>query len=124
MKIAKKALLFSIGGAGYVGLEFLWRGWSHISMFLAGGSVFLLLGMLRQKLHRLSAPLRGLCGAGIITAVELIAGLLVNRDYTVWDYSPMPLNFMGQICLPFTLLWIPVSLLGMLLYRLADRGLN
>jgi hypothetical protein len=31
---------------------------------------------------------------------------------------------MGQICLPFSLLWIPVSLLGMFLYRLADRGLR
>ena len=93
-------------------------------MFLAGGSVFMLLGLLREKLYRLSAPVRGICGAGIITAVELIAGLLVNRDYTVWDYRPLPLNFMGQICLPFTLLWIPVSLLGMLLYRFADKGLS
>lgn len=124
MKIGKKALLFSIGGAGYVGLEYLWRGWSHGSMFLAGGSAFLLLGALREKLHRFSAPVRGICGAGVITAVELIAGLLVNRNYTVWDYRPLPLNFMGQICLPFSLLWIPVSLLGMFLYRLADRGLR
>ena len=124
LKIGKKVLLFFVGGAGYVGLEFLWRGWSHSSMFLAGGSAFLLLGAVREKLNRFCAPVRGICGAGIITAVELAAGLLVNRDHTVWDYRPLPLNFMGQICLPFCLLWIPESLLGMALYRLADRGLG
>ena len=42
MKILRKPILFAVGGTGYVLLEFLWRGWSHISMFLAGGLCFLL----------------------------------------------------------------------------------
>ena len=95
--IWKKSLLFAAGGAGYVGLELLWRGRSHSSMFLAGGCCFLLLGML-DRAKRLPLLLRGAAGAGIVTAVELVAGLLVNRDYTVWDYRQMPLNFLGQIC--------------------------
>ena len=110
MKIRKRILLFLIGGASYVLLELLWRGWSHISMFFAGGSSFLLLGKLNTVRPRLPMLLRGLVGAGIITMVELLIGLLVNRDYQVWDYRHLPFNFHGQICLPFFLLWIPLSL--------------
>ena len=59
--------------------------------------------------------------AGIVTVVELIAGLLANRDYSVWDYRALPMNFLGQICLPYSLLWIPVSAMGMVLYGMVDR---
>ncbi len=98
-------------------LEWLWRGWSHISMFIAGGTCFLLLGRLR----RLPLLLRGLAGAGVITTVELFFGLLFNRNHQVWDYSNLPLNFKGQICLRFFLLWIPISLGAMWLYSLPQR---
>ena len=54
----------------------------------------------------------------------LAAGMIVNRSYAVWDYRHLPLNFHGQICLPFFLLWIPLSLLGMGLYRLTNRSLS
>lgn len=121
MGFGKRLLLFCIGGAGYVVLEWLWRGWSHGSMFLAGGSCFLLLGKLNSQRPKLSLPFRGLVGAGIITMVELLAGLLFNRDYRVWDYRNLPMNYHGQICLRFFLLWIPLSLLGMGLYSALDR---
>ena len=119
MGIGKKMLLFFLGGLGYVGLEILWRGRSHYSMFLAGGTCFLLLGQL-GKWTRL-APIHALGGAGIITAVELITGLLANRDYSVWDYRQMPFQFMGQICLGYSLLWVPLSLGAVTLYRILDR---
>ena len=101
-------------------LELLWRGWTHGSMFLAGGSCFLLLGKLNKTQPRLPTPLRAVAGAGIITMVELLTGLLTNRDYSVWDYRQMPGNFHGQICLPFSLLWVPVSLGAMVLYEKLD----
>ena len=102
-----------------MGLELLWRGWSHSSMFLAGGSCFLLLGQLSRS--RMKLPLRALAGAGIITAVELLTGIIANRDYSVWDYRNMPMNYRGQICLPFCLLWVPISLFGMGFYVLLDK---
>ena len=107
-----------------MGLELLWRGWSHGSMFLAGGSCFLLLGKLSRTRPRLPWPLRALMGTLIITTVELAAGLVFNRDYTVWDYRSMPGNYFGQVCLPFSLLWIPVSLGAMVLYDLLDKKLT
>lgn len=117
----KKSVLFAAGGCAYVGLELLWRGRSHSSMFLAGGSSFLLLGALERR--HLSLPVRCAAGTGAITAVELITGLLANRDYAVWDYRQAPFNFLGQICLPFSLLWVPVGLAGMHLYRIVDKRL-
>ena len=119
MKIARKSALFALGGGAYVALELLWRGRSHVSMFAAGGLSFLLLGKIRET--ALPDFIKPVAGAALITAVELTTGLLVNRDYHVWDYRGVPWNFKGQISLPFSLLWIPVSMLGMGLYTLAER---
>lgn len=121
MHIRKNLTLFLLGGTGYVGLEMLWRGYSHITMFFAGGTCFLLLGGLEKANPRLPWFFRALTGAGVITMVELLYGLLVNRSYAVWDYRNMPGNYHGQICLPFFLLWIPISLGGMKLYRFTER---
>ncbi len=119
MGVLRKTGFFLLGGSGYVALELLWRGRSHVSMFAAGGTCFLLLGAL-QKTKR-SPAVRCVLGAGAITAVELAVGLLVNRQYQVWDYRALPLNFLGQVCLPFSLLWMPLSLGGMVLYEKLDR---
>ena len=106
--------LFLCGGVLYVTIELLWRGRSHYSMFLAGGIGFLLLGRLTKD--HLPPWAEVLIGAGIITMIELAAGLLFNRNYTVWDYRGAPLNLWGQICLPFTLLWMSVSGFAMWVY--------
>ena len=92
-------------------------------MFLAGGTCFLLLGKLNRTEPRLPVLLRGAAGTLVITSVEMLAGLLANRDYSIWDYRGMPLNYYGQICLPFSLLWVPVSLGAMVLYEQLDRKL-
>ena len=120
MKFCKQMLLFSAGGLTYVGVELLWRGRSHVSMFFAGGICFLLLGKLEKLRPRLPLLVRGCLGSLAITQVELLTGLLVNRQYTVWDYRDAPLNFLGQVCLPYSLLWIPLSLVGMELHSLLD----
>lgn len=124
MKIWKRAVLFYLGGGAYMMLEVLYRGWSHGSMFLAGGTCFLLLGHMQEVRPRLPLPLRMAMGALVITSVELLAGLLVNRAYTVWDYRQTPFNFCGQICLPFTLLWIPVSGAAFRLYDAVAQRLG
>ena len=123
MRFFKAVVLFLVGGAGYIGLEFLWRGWSHFSMFLAGGICFLLLGRLNDTRPRLPLLLRGIVGAGVITMIELLVGLIFNRDYVVWDYRHLPANFHGQICLWFFLLWVPLSLGAMGLYNRLQKHL-
>ena len=118
MGIYKRLALFCAGGLSYVGLELLWRGRSHGSMFLAGGGSFLLLGGLGKATK--SPVVRALGGAGIITGVELATGLLFNRSHSVWDYRQLPYNIRGQICLPFFLLWVPVGQAGIWLYEKMD----
>ena len=120
LKFIKKTALFAIGGGVYVGLEMMWRGRSHVSMFAAGGVCFLLLGSMRP----LPLPERLIWGPGVITAVELITGMLVNRDYAVWDYWAMPGNFLGQICPAYICLWIPLSLAATALYTGVEKMLG
>ena len=67
---------------------------------------------------------KGLLGAGAVTSVELLTGILWNRDHSVWDYRNLPGNFRGQICPLFSAVWIPLSLGGMLLYRTLEAWTN
>ena len=124
MKIWKQAILFYLGGCAYMGLELLWRGRTHGSMFVAGGTCFLLIGHLNRVNPRLPLPLRAVAGAGIVTMVELGIGLLFNRSYEVWDYRSQPGNFLGQICPMFTFLWIPVSLFALVLHTFLYRRMD
>ena len=121
MEIRKKVAIFALGGGSYVLLELLWRRKSHYSMFLAGGTCLLLVGHLEEVEPKLPFPLRILAGAGIITMVELAAGLLFNRQYKVWDYRNVPGNYLGQICLPFSLFWIPLSAVAGKVYCLLNK---
>jgi hypothetical protein len=116
VKWVKNCALFLLGGLGYVCLELLWRGWSHVTMFFAGGISFLLLGKL-SRVKNVPLLVRGILGALIITGVELVTGLIFNRSFEVWDYRAVPMNFLGQICLPFTVLWVPISIGAMILYN-------
>ena len=120
----KGSALFLLGGSAYVGLEKLWRGRSHGSMFLAGGTGFLLLGAIGKGLPRLPRVARAVLGAGAITAVELTAGCVFNRRWQVWDYRGLPGNYLGQVCPGYCLLWIPLAAAGEGLYTAADKLLG
>ena len=117
MKLSIILLTFFLGGTIYVLLELLWRGRSHVSMFCAGGLALLLLHGL---FLRFALPLFAQCllGGLVLTAIEFVAGAIVNvrLKLNVWDYSKMPLNLYGQVCLPFSLLWclltLPISFLS------------
>ena len=123
MKFLRGCILFYIGGTAYMILEFLWRGRSHGSMFLLGGLCFLLVGGGAAKFQKIPVAIRPLLGAGIITGLELLTGWLVNQNYHVWDYRNQPFQFQGQICLMYSLLWMPVSLAAMELYAITQKKL-
>lgn len=109
---------FLIGAVGYPLLELAWRGRTHPSMALAGGLSTSLIHRIGQtSLHPVGKAL--LCGAGI-TAIEAGCGLIWNRRHRVWDYRRMPLNWRGQVCLPFTLAWCGLSAA----YLLAEKTIT
>lgn len=111
----------ALGGALYCLIEMLWRGYSHVSMFLVGGFCFWTL----SHIGRLRRPLwqRAILGAVAVTAVEFLSGLLLNRllNLGVWDYSARPFHLLGQVCLLYALLWIPLCAAGILLNQGLDR---
>ena len=118
-RIWKEAVIFYLGGLLYCGLELLWRQWTHGSMFVLGGLCFWLVGRLGRRLPVL---VRMALGAVLVSFLEFWTGVLVNRvlDLGVWDYSATPLNLLGQVCLPYTLLWFPVCGFAIL----AENGLR
>lgn len=114
----KYLFLFWFGGSAYVALEVLWRGYSHWTMLLLAGFLFIVVGLLNEiwswdfKLHW-----QVLISTVIATIAEFITGLIVNVHFgwNVWDYSNVPFNFMGQICLPYTLLWAVLMMVAIVL---------
>ena len=107
-----------IGGFTYYNIELIYRGYSHISMFLLASFLFILIGLINEFLSW-DTPLfiQSIIGAIIVTVLEFITGCIVNLwlGLTIWDYSNEPLNVMGQICLPFTLIWIVLSCIAIIL---------
>lgn len=114
-----ESLLFFIGGRLYTWIEILWRGYTHFSMFILGGGGFVMLGLLNEyKIPWHWCLLRqSVVGACIITGLEFLTGCIVNLwfGWGVWDYSDLPFNLYGQICLYYFLLWIPLSMAGIVL---------
>lgn len=106
-KLKEQLTVFATGAAGYPVIELIWRQSTHWSMALAGGTCLLLLYNLYGKFTKLSLGMKCVLGSGVITAVEFVAGLLVNcwQDWNVWDYSCFKFHFMGQICLVYSVLW-------------------
>lgn len=118
-RASKAAALFLTGGTAYALLETAWRGHTHWTMFVLGGFLFLILGELNEGLLEWDTPLilQGIIGSAIVTVAELATGMILNvwLGLGVWDYSGMPLNYKGQICLPFSILWIFVSIAAVVL---------
>lgn len=117
--IFKEVILFIIGGLVYVFMELLFRGHSHISMFFVGGIAFVLIGEINEIPFLKDYPLfyQMLMGSLIITLLELCSGYILNikLGLDVWNYSSLPFNYKGQICLYFSILWFFVSLIAILL---------
>ena len=116
--LLKYLFLLIVGGTTYVGIELLWRGYSHWSMFFLGGLCFICCGLLNEILPwDMVLSKQMLLGAIIITTLEFITGCIVNLKlgWNVWDYSNLPLNICGQVCPIFFIAWYYVSGLAIIL---------
>lgn len=123
----KNALIFSIGSILYPVLEILWRGRSHYSMAIAGGLSLMFIDIIcLRKLSKIPLWTKAVLSSGIITSIEFFTGVIVNLGLkmNVWDYSGQPFNILGQICLPFSVIWILISLPAMYICKMIDRFIN
>ena len=102
----------------YFLLEVLVRGYSHYSMFLCGGACFLCCGLLNENVKiKISFISQMVLSSVIITVLELITGFIVNiwLKMDIWDYSHLPYNFKGQICLLYSVFWFLISSVAIVL---------
>ena len=112
LHLVKGLTLYLFGGWCYGLIEVLFRGYTHWTMALLGGGLFILIGGMDNWISReIPLWLQGILGGIIVTLAELLAGLLLNvyLGLNIWDYSGQPGNFMGQICPLFSLLWCGLS---------------
>ncbi len=125
-KITEYGAVFGIGAVGYGVVEILWRGYTHWTMILTGG-VCLSCIYLSER-YNCDAPIwkRCLVGSLVISLSEILVGFVVNMllDWNVWDYSSLPMNLFGQVCMLYSLLWfllcLPVTKLCAWLRRIMD----
>lgn len=120
----KRLTLFFTGGLIYPTLEIICRGRTDFSMALAGGACLCLIdSVCNNKLRAMPLSVKCFAGSSIITAVEFGTGIIVNLvlKLNVWDYSQMPMNILGQVCMPFSLLWCLITIPAMQLCTLCDK---
>ncbi len=125
-RIKRYLTFFIIGGVGYALIEILWRGRTHWSMMIAGGICFIIFSVIAEKLRGQPLLYKAiLCALGV-TAVELIFGVIFNiiLKMDVWDYSGIPLNFLGQICLLYTVIWGFLALVFVPLAELINKKMQ
>ncbi len=117
-QLSKNLRLFAIGGLLYYLIEILWRGYSHMSMFVIGGICFVLIGLINEYLS-FDTPLwkQQFIAATIVTGIEFIAGLILNiwLQLGIWNYSHRSFNLFGQVCLQYSILWFLLSLPAIIL---------
>ncbi|WP_313559081.1 putative ABC transporter permease [Ruminiclostridium cellobioparum] len=116
--IVKHICLFTIGGVIYYLFELLWRGHSVWQMVIVGGMCFVVIGLINE-VYPWTMPLwlQSTIATGTVTAIELVSGLILNvwLGLRIWDYSNLPFNLYGQVCLYFSLLWLVLSPVAIIL---------
>lgn len=109
--IIKKSLLFIIIGLTYILCEYIFRGHSHISMFILAGicGVFFIDTPNNIYTFELDYGLQVLISAILCTFGEGVTGIIVNRwlNLHVWDYSSLSFGtfFWGQCNVFFVAVW-------------------
>lgn len=117
-RLSESLFLLGMGGCIYYGVELLFRGFSHWSMFLLGGLCFVFFYLQGSVVHWQDSLLIQTVRCMIfVVSSEFITGIIVNKWLLmdVWDYSDMPFQLFGQICLPFSVIFAGLCVMGILL---------
>lgn len=113
MKTGEIIFAFLTGSFLYSLIEIASRGYTHWSMTLTGGVCLAYIYYISTETE-MKMISKCAAGAVFITASEFSVGCCVNLKYrwNVWDYSDIPMNLMGQICLPYSAVWFVLCYAG------------
>lgn len=111
-RVKQDIAIFTANGISYCFIEILWRRYTHWTMAIIGGICFLILFRIFTSFEKISLIKKCLIGSGIITSIEFISGCIVNiwLKMGIWDYSSLPVNILGQVCLIYSFLWALLSI--------------
>lgn len=116
-KIFKNLLIFCVGFTIYMCIEGIFKainggGKESFTMGILGGVSLLFIGALNKWFtYEMPLVLQAFVGSIFITICEFMFGVILNiwLKLNIWDYTDLTGNILGQICLPFTLIWFVLS---------------
>lgn len=117
-KIINFIVLFSFGFFTYMLIELIYRQYTFVFMGICGGIAIVILDKINNRISwDTDILIQGACGSLIITFFEYVIGeLFLNGVLPVmWDYSNVFLNYKGIICLPFSLAWVGLSIVAVVI---------
>lgn len=117
-KLSEYLFLWTLGGCIYYGFEILFRGFSHWTMFVLGGICLVFFAVQGKMMHWEEPLWRQVLRCVIfVTGMEFITGIIVNKwlHMNVWDYSNLPFQIFGQVCLQFAVIFSGLCAVGILL---------
>jgi len=106
-KIYTDTFVFCFGYAAYSLIELAWRRYTHFTMGIAGGVCFLALYKLFKRHKNMAIYKKCILGSLVISTVEFVFGIILNKllRLDIWNYSDIPFNLLGQVCLLYSFLW-------------------
>ncbi len=118
---AKGAFSFMMGCGGYSIIEILYRGYSHPVMSVVGGVCGVMIYFL--SISRLNYAFSVILSGFGITLIELLTGIVSNLmlGLAIWDYSELKYNFLGQISVKYSLMWLILSAIFIPLCQYMDK---
>jgi uncharacterized membrane protein len=110
----------------------LWRDWLY--PYPMEGAAVVLIALLLYPLYLwlkkrfsnqiVAHAISFVANAFTCTVIEFIGGILFNAQHQNWDYSDMPFNFMGQVCLQNALAFgVAASLIAWYAYPALERAI-
>lgn len=117
-QLLKYLIIFVTGYCMYIATEVSFRGYSYILMGIVGGIAFVTISTINDKISwDIPLIVQMLIGGVIITLFELVAGLFSRHvlNIEMWDYSNQWGNFLGLICPLFSVVWVLLSFVPIIL---------
>lgn len=111
-------IIFCVSGILYVLIEFLWRGYSHWTMFLCAGLCGLVMANINNTLMKPDTDFRLQVTAAALscTAAEFLFGIAFNNDFSIWDYRNTwgTIHWLGdQVNIIFILMWALIAVIAL-----------